>query len=131
MEHVMSNGIEREMFAMEQRLVATDEGDAFGENDGSVIWSAEEDGDAFRAVARRAFVEDIPLLIYTVEGYEVSWMVTGVETDGVWGYDQGQAGFALILRCLERYGDMPPLFLPRARVATMIAAMPDAFSFAF
>ncbi len=124
----MIDEIEREMSAMEQLFLA-DAGAT--RDDDAVIWSAEDDGDAFRAVARRAFVEDIPLLIYTVEGYEVAWMVTGVETEGVWGYDQGQAGFALMLRRLERYGDMPPLFLPRERVATMIAATPDAFSPAF
>jgi len=124
----MTNGIEREIAAMEQLFIATDETDAFRD---VVIWSAQEDGDSFRAVVRRAFIEDVPLLIYTVEGYEVSWMVTGVETDGVWGYDQGQAVFALMLRRLERYGDMAPLFLPRERVATMIAATPDAFHSAF
>jgi len=124
----MTNGIEREIAAMEQLFVATDENDACGD---AVIWSAQEDGDTFRAVARRAFIEDIPLLISTVEGDEISWLVTGVETDGVWGYDQGQAVFALMLRRLERYGDIPPLFLPRERVATMIAATPDAFRSAF
>lgn len=95
------------------------------------VWSTEDDGAAFLAVARRAFVEDVPLVVYTVEGYEVSWMVTGVEPDGVWGYDQGQAVFALTLRRLERYGDMPPLFLPRERIATMLAASPDAFAVHF
>lgn len=95
------------------------------------VWSTEDDGATFLAVARRAFVEDVPLVVYTVEGYEVSWMVTGVEADGVWGYDQGQAVFALTLRRLERYGDMPPLFLPRERIATMVAASPDAFAVHF
>ena len=49
------------------------------------VWSAEEDGDAFVAVACRAFAEDTPLVIYTTEGYEVAWLVTGVEVDGLGG----------------------------------------------
>jgi len=115
-------------------LAGTDMADlldaACGDED-LTVWSTEDDGVTFLAVARRAFVEDVPLVVYTVEGYEVSWMVTGVEADGIWGYDQGQAVFALTLRRLERYGDMPPLFLPRERIATMVAAAPDAFAVHF
>lgn len=105
--------------------------DAACSDEETTVWSAEDDGATFLSVARRAFVEDVPLVVHTVEGYEVSWMVTGVEPEGVWGYDQGQAVFALTLRRLERYGDMPPLFLPRERIATMVAAAPDAFASLF
>lgn len=115
------SGIGGGMSAMEEVFVAREAPEE------PIVWSVEDDRTAFIAVARRAFVEDVPLVIFTVEGYEVLWMVTGVEVDGVWGYDQGQAVFALTLRRLEKYGDMPPLFLPRERIATMVAAVPDSY----
>lgn len=89
------------------------------------VWSAEEDGDAFISVACRAFAEDTPLVIYTVEGYEVAWLVTGVEADGLWGYDQSEAVFPFTLRRLDRAGDLPPIFFPRTRIALLVAVDAD------
>lgn len=84
------------------------------------VWSAEDDAAAFVTVACRAFADDTPLVVYTTEGYEVAWLVTGVEVDGVWGYDQSEAVFAFTLRRLDRYGDLPPIFLPRTRIAMLV-----------
>ena len=89
------------------------------------VWSAEEDSDAFVAVACRAFAEDTPLVVYTSEGYEVAWLVTGVEADGIWGYDQSEAVFAFTLRRLDRSGDLPPIFFPRTRIALLVAVDAD------
>ncbi len=89
------------------------------------VWSAEEDAAAFVSVACRAFAEDSPLVLYTVEGYEVAWLVTGVEADGIWGYDQSEAVFSFTLRRLDRSGDLPPIFFPRTRIALLVAVDAD------